>query len=63
MVAQEAAAHHSLLPSAIADMLLDRSFHRVAAKVIVLTHRCFAAGLWLRATRRDRSATLTQVGA
>ncbi len=48
---QEAMVRDSLLPSAIADMLLDRSFHTVAAKVIVLTELFIALGLWSKRTR------------
>ncbi len=52
VVVQEAMVRESLLPSAIADMLLDRSFHTVAAKLVVLTELCIAAGLWSLRTRR-----------
>jgi hypothetical protein len=52
VVVQEAMVRDSLLPSAIADMLLDRSFHTVAAKAVVLTELLIAAGLWSRSTRR-----------
>lgn len=52
VVVQEAMVRDSLLPSAIADMLLNRSFHTIAAKVIVLTELFIAAGLWSRRTRR-----------
>jgi hypothetical protein len=33
-------------------MLLNRSFHTVAAKAVVLTEVLIAAGLWSRRTRR-----------
>ncbi len=49
---QEAMVRDSLLPSAIADMLLDRSFHTFAAKMIVLTELFIASGLWWPRTRR-----------
>jgi hypothetical protein len=51
VVVQEAMVRDSLLPSAIADMLLDRSFHTIAAKVIVLTELFIAVGLWSKRTR------------
>jgi uncharacterized membrane protein YphA (DoxX/SURF4 family) len=41
----------SPLPGWAIDLLLDRSFHTVAAKVIVLTELSIAAGLWSRRTR------------
>jgi uncharacterized membrane protein YphA (DoxX/SURF4 family) len=52
VVVQEAMVRDSLLPSAIADMLLDRSFHTFAAKAIVLTELFIASGLWWPRTRR-----------
>jgi len=41
----------SLLPGWAVSVLVDRSVHTVAAKVIVLTELFIAAGLWWRATR------------
>jgi hypothetical protein len=41
----------SPLPGWAVALLTDRSFHSVAAKVIVLTELFIAAGLWWRATR------------
>src|SRR5262245_27593934 len=41
----------SPLPGWAVSLLTDRSFHPVAAKVIVLTELFIAAGLWWRATR------------
>jgi HTTM domain len=41
----------SPLPSWAVSLLLDRSFHTYAAKVIVLTELFIAVGLWSRATR------------
>ncbi|HEV7760097.1 MAG TPA: HTTM domain-containing protein [Acidimicrobiales bacterium] len=41
----------SPLPGWAIDLLLDRSFHTVAAKLIVLTELSIAAGLWSRRTR------------
>jgi hypothetical protein len=41
----------SPLPSWAVSLLLDRSFHTYAAKVIVLTELFIAVGLWWRATR------------
>ena len=41
----------SPLPGWAVSLLADRSFHTVAAKVIVLTELFIAVGLWLRATR------------
>jgi HTTM domain len=52
MVAQEAAIRSSALPAFVADLLLERSFHTVAAKLIVGTELFIAGGLWWRRTRR-----------
>jgi HTTM domain len=41
----------SPLPAWAVSLLVDRSFHTVAAKVIVLTELFIALGLWRRATR------------
>jgi hypothetical protein len=41
----------SPLPGWVVSLLVDRSFHTVAAKVIVLTELFVALGLWWRATR------------
>jgi hypothetical protein len=41
----------SPLPGWAVSLLLDRPFHTVAAKAIVLTELFIAAGLWWRATR------------
>lgn len=51
VVTQEAMLRASVVPDAIADVLVDRSFHTVAAKLIVLTELFIAAGLWWRRTR------------
>ena len=51
VMAQEAMVRSSVLPGAVADILLDRSFHTVAAKVIVATELFIAGGLWWRRTR------------
>lgn len=47
----EAMIRDSILPAAVQDLLLDRSFHTVAAKVVVLTELFIAGGLWWRRTR------------
>ncbi len=52
MVAQEAAVRASLLPSFATDLLLERSFHTFAAKLIIGTELFIAGGLWWRRTRR-----------
>jgi hypothetical protein len=52
MIAQEAAVRSSALPSFAADLLLDRSFHTFAAKLIIATELFIAGGLWWRRTRR-----------
>jgi Vitamin K-dependent gamma-carboxylase len=39
------------LPSWAIDVLTDRGFHTGAAKLIILTELCIAAGLWSRRTR------------
>jgi vitamin K-dependent gamma-carboxylase len=48
---QEAQLRSSILPDFAVDLLLDRSFHTVAAKLIVLTELFIAGGLWWRRTR------------
>jgi hypothetical protein len=47
----EAIVRASILPEFVQDVLLDRSFHTVAAKGIVATELFIAAGLWWRRTR------------
>jgi vitamin K-dependent gamma-carboxylase len=51
VVVGEAMLRDSMLPDAIVDLLLERSFHTVAAKIIVLTELFIAGGLWWRRTR------------
>ena len=51
MIEQEAAVRASLLPGPIADLVLERSFHTVAAKLIIATELFIASGLWWRRTR------------
>lgn len=51
VVAQEAMVRSSALPGVVQDLVLDRSFHTVAAKVVVLTELFIATGLWWRRTR------------
>jgi len=41
----------SILPGGVVDVILDRSFHTVAAKAIVMTELFIAIGLWWRRTR------------
>ena len=41
----------SVLPSWAVDVLVDRSFHTVAAKLIIATELFIAVGLWSRRTR------------
>jgi hypothetical protein len=52
LIEQEAAVRVSLLPGAVADLLLERPFHTVAAKLIIGTELFMAGGLWWRRTRR-----------
>ncbi len=52
LVELEAQVRSSVLPEAIADLLLDRSFHTVAAKLIIATELFIAGGLWWRRTRQ-----------
>jgi len=52
MVAQEAAVRSSALPAFAADLLLVRSFHTVAAPLIIATELFIAGGLWWPRTRR-----------
>ena len=51
VVTQEAMLRASVLPDFAQDLLLDRSFHTVAAKLIVLTELFIALGFWGRRTR------------
>jgi vitamin K-dependent gamma-carboxylase len=51
MVELEAQVRSSVLPGSVADLLLDRSFHTVAAKLIIGTELFIAGGLWWRRTR------------
>lgn len=57
VVTQEAMLRASVLPEVAQDLLLDRSFHTVAAKVVVLTELFIAGGLWWRRTRPWAVAT------
>ncbi len=52
VVTQEAMLRSSVLPEFVQDLLVERSFHTVAAKVIVLTELFIAAGFWWRPMRR-----------
>ena len=51
VVTQEAMLRASVLPELAQELLLDRSFHTVAAKLVVLTELFIAAGFWWRRTR------------
>ena len=51
VVTQEAMVRSSVLPEFAQDVLLDRTFHTVAAKLIVGTELFIATGLWWRRTR------------
>jgi vitamin K-dependent gamma-carboxylase len=51
VMTQEAMVRSSVLPEFVQDLLLDRSFHTVAAKIVVLTELGIAGGLWWRRTR------------
>lgn len=51
VVNQEATLRSSIIPEFLADVLVDRSFHTVAAKCIVMTEIFIASGLWWRRTR------------
>jgi len=51
VTAQEAMVRSSALPDVAVDLLVDRSFHTVAAKFVVLTELFIAGGLWWRRTR------------
>lgn len=57
VVTEEAALRASILPEVVQDLLLDRSFHTVAAKAVVLTELFIAGGLWWRRTRPWAVAT------
>lgn len=51
MIAIEAEVRASMLPGPLADLVLERSFHTFAAKLIVATELFIAGGLWWRRTR------------
>ncbi|MFW2332685.1 HTTM domain-containing protein [Ilumatobacter sp.] len=51
VTSQSAMVRSSALPDIAVDLLLDRSFHSVAAKFVVLTELFIAGGLWWRRTR------------
>ena len=51
VVTQETMLRASILPEFVQDLLLDRSFHTAAAKVVVLTELFIAGGFWWRRTR------------
>jgi vitamin K-dependent gamma-carboxylase len=57
VVTQEALLRASVLPDFAQDLLLDRSFHTIAAKVVVLTELFIAGGFWWRRTRPWAVAT------
>jgi hypothetical protein len=52
LIEQEVAVRASILPGFLADLLLERSFHTVVAKLIIATELFIAGGLWWRRTRR-----------
>lgn len=52
VTSQAAMVRASALPDFVVDLLLDRTFHSLAAKVIVVTELFIAGGLWWRPTRR-----------
>ncbi len=52
LVEQEALIRSSALPGWVPDLLLDRSFHTVAAKLIIATELFIGTGLLWRQTRR-----------
>lgn len=54
---QEALLRASILPEFVQELLLDRSFHTVAAKAVVLTELFIAIGFWWRRTRPWAVAT------
>lgn len=57
VVVQESMVRASALPEVVQDLLLDRSFHTVAAKLVVITELFIAVGLWWRGTRPWAIAT------
>lgn len=57
VVTQEAMLRASVLPEFAQDLLVDRSFHTVAAKVVVLTELFVAGGFWWPRTRPWAVAT------
>jgi hypothetical protein len=57
VITQEAKLRASILPEFVNDILVDRSFHTVAAKLIVLTELFIAGGFWWRRTRPWAVAT------
>lgn len=57
VVTHEAMLRSSALPEVAQELLLDRSFHTVAAKVVVVTELFIAIGLWWRRSRPWALAT------
>lgn len=51
LIEQEAAVRASVLPGWAADLVLERSFHTFAAKLVIATELFIASGLWWRRTR------------
>ncbi|MCZ2109130.1 MAG: HTTM domain-containing protein [Dehalococcoidia bacterium] len=51
LIEQEAAVRASVLPGWVADLVLERSFHTFAAKLVIATELFIASGLWWRRTR------------
>lgn len=51
VVVNETMVRSSALPEFVQDLVLDRSFHTVAAKLVVATELAIATGLWWRRTR------------
>jgi len=57
VTSQSAMVRSSALPEFAVDLLLDRSFHSVAAKLVVFTELFIAVGFWWRRTRTWAVAT------
>jgi hypothetical protein len=52
LIEKEAQVRASMLPGFVQDLVLDRGFHTVAAKLIIANELFIAGGLWWRRTRR-----------
>lgn len=52
LIEKEAQVRATMLPGFVQNLVLDRGFHTVAAKLIIANELFIASGLWWRRTRR-----------